>query len=76
MGQLYRTNRGRVSNRGDLPRFVGLLPCSKAPDNVLVYSSLTEMYVGQFLEWSPEVRSITYEPEPLHIPQLGCCGSD
>lgn len=67
MGRLYRTGRGRVSNAGDLPRFIGLLPSPKADDGVLVYSSVTEMYVGLFLDWSPEVIKIAYEPEALEV---------
>lgn len=40
--QPYGASCGRVSNRGDLQRFVGLLPCSKDL-GVLIYSSFTEM---------------------------------
>lgn len=65
--RLYTTARGRVSNRGDMPRFVGLLPCAKAEDGVLVFSSISELRVAEFLTWSPDVVRIAFEPRKVQF---------
>lgn len=67
----YRTARGRVSNAGDIPRYIGLLPCPKAEGGVLVYRSLSELSVAQFLTWSPRVRKILYEARVIEFPASG-----
>lgn len=61
MGKHYKTNRARVTNKGPLPRFIGLLPTDKAPDGVLVFSSITELLTGIFLAWARAVRRIEFE---------------
>lgn len=58
---LYSSARGRVSNRGDLPRFIGLFPCVKADEGVLVFRSITELKVAEYLAWLPQVVKISYE---------------
>ena len=67
MARRYITARGRVSNRGDLPRYVGILPCHKATGGFLVFSSLAEMYVGIYLTWAKRVRQIAFEAAPLEF---------
>jgi len=51
VGKHYKTERARVTIPGPLPRFIGLLPTDKAPDGVLVFSSITELLVHLF-SWS------------------------
>jgi len=54
-----------VTNRGQLPVFVGLLPTPKATAGFLPYRSITEMLVALFLEWSPNIQQIQYEERTL-----------
>lgn len=61
-GRHFHTARARVSNRGPLPRFIGLQPTNKAKDEFLPFSSLSELAVGLFLRWAPSVKGIAYEP--------------
>jgi len=74
----FRTARGRVSNAGDEPRYVGRIPCAKAEKGELWFRSVVELCVGQFLAWSPEVQRIFYERRPLSfesvagLPALTC----
>lgn len=63
----YRTPRGQVSNAGDFPRFIGIVPCKKATEGSIVFSSLSEMYVIGFLKWSKRVRRIAFEAAPLRF---------
>src|SRR5690606_20264714 len=66
----YRTARGRVSNAGDLPRFIGLLPCSKADNGLLPFSSIAELRVAEYLAWSPKVLHIAFEPREISFEAL------
>jgi hypothetical protein len=61
MGKLYKTDRGKVSNAGQTPRYVGLMPCHKADSGVLVFSSISELCVAEYLTWSPDVEKICSE---------------
>lgn len=54
-----------MSNRGPLPRFVGVAPSPKAADQVLPFSSISELLVGLFLNWAEFVRHIAYEPRQV-----------
>lgn len=58
---MFGTLRGRITNTGDRPRFIGLLPSPKAHNGFLVFGSVTELKVGLYLEWSRTVRQISYE---------------
>lgn len=71
MRRRYETARGRVSNRGDLPRFVGILPCPKAAEGCVVFSSLSEMYVGMYLTWAKRVSRIAFEAARLEFAAAG-----
>ena len=61
----FKTARARISNRGQLPRFIGLLPTDKSADEVLPFSSLSELAVGLFLDWADSVKVIAYEPREV-----------
>jgi hypothetical protein len=65
MSRHFKTARARISNRGPLPRFIGLLPTDKATDGVLPFSSLSELAVGLFLVWADSVKAIAYEPREV-----------
>ena len=60
-----KSPRARVSNRGPLPRFVGVAPSPKAADQVFPFSSISELLVGLFLNWAQSVRHIAYEPREV-----------
>lgn len=78
MARAFKTARGRMSNAGDNPRFIGRIPCAKTDSGELWYRSITELYVGQFLVWSPNVQKIFYEQRQLcfeaadGLPELAC----
>lgn len=65
MSRHFKTARARISNRGQLPRFIGLLPTDKSADEVLPFSSLSELAVGLFLDWADSVKVIAYEPREV-----------
>ena len=60
-----KSSRGRISNRGPLPRFIGLIPTGKADDGVIAFSSITELLVALFLIWARWVVKILYEPRKV-----------
>jgi hypothetical protein len=67
MNRHFKTARARVSNRGPLPRFIGLQPSKKATDQVLPFGSLSELAVGLFLNWAATVMRIAYEPRVIEF---------
>ena len=68
MSKRFKSSRGRISNRGPLPRFIGLIPTSKAGDGVIAFSSISELLVALFLIWSKWVARILYEPRKVTFP--------
>jgi hypothetical protein len=62
MSRHFKTARARITNRGPLPRFIGLIPTDKASDGVIPFSSLSELTVALFLIWAKSVNAIAYEP--------------
>lgn len=78
MKRPYKTNLGRVTNTGELPKFIGLHPSIKIEAGHFPYRSITESLVAIFLEWNKDVRRIWYEEleltfEPIDdLPALLC----
>lgn len=76
-GKLYSPTR-TISNRGDLPKFIGQFPCAKAEASHLVFDSLSALYCGIYLEWRQDVVSMAFEPHMLTfaaeagLPELTC----
>jgi hypothetical protein len=78
MTSAYRTKLGKVTNTGELPRFIGLHPSKKMEGGHFPYRSITESLVAIFLEWNKDVRKMWYEGfelpfEPIdNLPALTC----
>ncbi|ODS68314.1 MAG: hypothetical protein ABS38_06880 [Acidovorax sp. SCN 68-22] len=75
--RLYSPTR-TISNRGDLPRYIGQFPCAKAEASHLVFDSMSALYCGIYLEWRQDVVSMAFEPHMLTfeaeagLPELTC----
>jgi len=62
MGKHYdQSERARTTNKGPLPRFIGLIPTGKAPTGVLDFSSISELLAAIFLICCAHVRQIRFE---------------
>lgn len=66
----------RISNAGDLPRFIGELPSAKAPPGEGPYSSITFDSISAlecllYLEWRVDVVLIEFEPERYEFEAAG-----
>lgn len=62
VGRKLKSKTRTISNRGEIPRFIGEFPCSKSNGNKLPFDSLTALLVGIFLEWLKRVVTIEFEP--------------
>lgn len=62
-----RSPKRKISNRGERPRFIGEYCSQKAVNNPIVYSSVTELYVGLYLEWREDIAQFSYETSTLEF---------
>lgn len=62
MARKLKSPTRTISNRGDLPRFIGQYPCSKGNTSCLPFDSISSLYCGVYLEWRKDVVSIAFEP--------------
>src|SRR6185312_2493448 len=60
-----------ISNRGEVPRFIGEVPSPKAPNGRLPFDSIPALECMIYLEWRPEVTLIEFEPEWFDFPATG-----
>lgn len=78
MGRKLRSPTRTISNRGELPRFIGQFPCTKGATFPLTFDSLSALLCGVYLEWRPDVVSVAFEPreyefeETSDLPELTC----
>jgi hypothetical protein len=74
VGRKVRSPSRTISNRGNLPRFIGHFPCAKAPPGldpldrpfclgVMPFDSLSSLKCGIYLEWRQDVVQLSFEPE-------------
>lgn len=71
MARKLRSPTRTISNRGDLPRFIGQFPCIKGVTSPLTFDSLSALLCGIYLEWRRDVVSIAFEPRVHHFPATG-----
>lgn len=62
MGRKLRSPTRTISNRGELPRFIGQFPCTKGATFPLTFDSLSALLCGVYLEWRPDVVRVAFEP--------------
>lgn len=62
MGRKLKSPTRTISNKGDCPRYVGQIPCTKADGNHLVFDSLSSLDCCLWLEFRADVVSIAFEP--------------
>jgi len=58
-----------ITNRGEVPRFIGEIPSFKAPNGKLSFDSIPALECAIYLEWSPRVALIEFEPEWFEFPE-------
>jgi hypothetical protein len=63
VGRKLKSPTRTISNRGDRPRYIGQIPCTKADGDYLVFDSLSSLYCCLWLEFRRDVVSIAFEPE-------------
>ena len=56
MGRKLRSPTRTISNRGELPRFIGQFPCAKGTIFPLTFDSISALLCGVYLEWRPAAR--------------------
>ena len=60
-----------ISNRGPLRRFIGYFPCRKNDAPWIAFDSISSLSVAIYLEWIPEVVSVSFEHEKLVFGKVG-----
>lgn len=60
-----------ITNRGDIPKFIGEIPSEKVQDGQLPFDSIPAMECFTFLEWCLWVKWIEFEPEEFYFPASG-----
>jgi len=63
MSRQLRSPTRSISNRGDIPRFVGELPSHKAQFGSIKFDSISALECALYLEWRSDVVLIEFEPE-------------
>lgn len=62
MARKLKSPTRTISNRGELPKFIGQFPYVKTESYYLVFDSLAALLCGIYLEWRQDVVSIEFEP--------------
>ena len=62
MGRQLKSKTRTISNRGEMPRFIGYYLCMKAKNNRLHFDSLTSLYVGRYFAWLKRIKRMDFEP--------------